>query len=210
MYGVPHRMIVIIDYGIGNLGAIENMFRRIGVRCVVSADSGLIADAARIVLPGNGAFDPCIRGLRTTGLVPLLERKVQLDQVPLLGICVGAQLLGTGSEEGREPGLGWLDLESKRLPASREFRVPHMGWNDVKPVGSSHPLTSELPADARFYFSHSYYMQSERQSEVILSCNHGLEFAAAVARGSIVGVQFHPEKSHRFGRALLRAFAGIN
>ena len=203
-------MIVIIDYGIGNLGAIENMFRRIGARCVVSADSGLIADATRIVLPGNGSFDPCIRGLSGTGLVPLLERRVHLDQVPLLGVCVGAQLLGRGSEEGREPGLGWLDLETKRFPDSTEFRVPHMGWSDVKAVGPAHPLISELPIDPRFYFSHSYYMQAERQSEVILSCCHGLEFAAAVARGNIVGVQFHPEKSHRFGRAMLMAFAGSN
>lgn len=208
--GFIERMIVIIDYGIGNLGAIENMFRRIGARCVVSADSGCVAAATHIVLPGNGSFDPCIKGLRSTGLVPLLERRVLQEQVPLLGICVGAQLLGTGSEEGREPGLGWLELASKRLPNGTQFRVPHMGWNCVETVGPTHPLTSELPADARFYFSHSYYMQPERQSEVILTCNHGLEFAAAVAQGSIAATQFHPEKSHRFGRAMLKAFAGSN
>lgn len=201
-------MIVIIDYGIGNLGAIENMFRRIGARCAVSADVGLIAEATRIVLPGNGSFDPCIRGLRHTGVVPLLEKRVLCDHVPLLGICVGAQLLGTGSEEGREPGLGWLDLHSKRLPAFGEYRVPHMGWTDVKAVGAPNSTTAQLPADARFYFSHSYYMQPAMQSQVVLACNRGLDFAAAVAQGCILGVQFHPEKSHRFGRAMLTAFAG--
>jgi imidazole glycerol-phosphate synthase subunit HisH len=194
---------------VGNLGAVANMLHRLGAVSTITADAAVIASAERIVLPGNGAFDACMRNLRASGLLPTLERRVLAEGVPLLGICVGAQMLGHGSEEGREAGLGWLDLRVKRFVARPGLRVPHMGWNAVQTVQSDHPLVAGLGDDARFYFVHSYYIDPVHADDVLLSADYGGPFAAAVARGNITGVQFHPEKSHRFGKHLLAAFAGL-
>ncbi|MCG3189375.1 MAG: Imidazole glycerol phosphate synthase subunit HisH [Burkholderiaceae bacterium] len=200
-------MIAIVDYDIGNLGAVANMLERIGADCMITAEPSEIERADRIVLPGNGAFDACVRALRATGLVPLLERKVRQLGTPLLGICVGAQMLGRSSEEGSEPGLGWIDFSVRRFDATRGLRVPHMGWNDVRVDRPDHALVRGLPGDARFYFVHSYYIDAD-PSVVLLSADYGGRFAAAIAHGHIAGVQFHPEKSHRFGKHLLGNFAG--
>ncbi len=200
-------MIAIIDYDIGNLAAVSNMLRRIGFASVITADADTIASADRIILPGNGHFDTCMKSIRATGLVPLIERRVLQEGVPLLGICVGAQMLGSGSEEGTEPGLGWLDMKVRRFPRREGLRVPHMGWNQVAMPHPEHPLVRGLPDDARFYFVHSYYLEPARSVEALLTCEYGLEFAAGVGRGNIAGVQFHPEKSHRFGKQLLLNFA---
>ncbi len=203
-------MIAIIDYDIGNLGAVANMLNRIGARCEITADPDRIEQAERIILPGNGAFDACMRSLRSTGLIPLLERRVLEFAVPLLGICVGAQMLGHDSEEGSEPGLGWLETSVRRLPVAAEFPVPHMGWNQVTVQPEPHRLTEGIGTDARFYFTHSYYIHAREPADVILTTSYGMEFAAAVAHGNIAGVQFHPEKSHRFGKRLLGNFAGLS
>jgi glutamine amidotransferase len=202
-------MIAIVDYDIGNLGAVANMLHRLGAASTITSDAAVIASAESIVLPGNGAFDACMRNLHASGLLPTLERRVLADGVPLLGICVGAQMLGHGSEEGREPGLGWLDLRVKRFVARPGLRVPHMGWNAVKVVRTDHPLVATLGDDARFYFVHSYYIEPASADDVLLSADYGGQFAAAIAHDNIAGVQFHPEKSHRFGKRLLGAFAGI-
>lgn len=199
-------MIAIIDFDIGNLAAISNMLQRIGVRSIITADPATIAAADRLILPGNGAFDACMRNLLATGLLPLLEQRVLKDQVPLLGICVGAQMLGMRSEEGHQAGLGWLDFDVIRFPQSPGFPVPHMGWNDVEPVNAS-ALIGPLPQGSRFYFVHSYHFSAADPADVLLRSEYGLPFAAAVGRRNIAGVQFHPEKSHRFGKALLRNFA---
>lgn len=200
-------MIAIVDYAIGNLAAVENMFKRLGLVCEITSDIERIRQAEKIVLPGNGAFDACMQGLRATGLVPLLEERVLHEKTPLLGICVGAQMLGHGSEEGREPGLGWINMQVKRFPALPDFRIPHMGWCHVKRSAPAHPLLQGMDEEARFYFVHSYYMQVANPQEVLLTAHYGLDFAAAVGVGNIVGVQFHPEKSHRFGKQLLGQFA---
>ncbi len=200
-------MIAIVDYDIGNLAAVANMFSRLGFPSQITADPALIGSADRIVLPGNGAFDACMRNLRASALIPILEQRVLKDKIPLLGICVGAQMLGAGSEEGSEPGLGWLDLKVLRLPDSPELRVPHMGWNLVTARNATHPITDSLIDESRFYFVHSYYMQPANTSDVLMTADYGIEFAAAVARENMVGVQFHPEKSHSFGKRLLAAFA---
>jgi imidazole glycerol-phosphate synthase subunit HisH len=202
-------LIAIVDYDIGNLAAVANMLRRLGADCEITADAARIERADRIVLPGNGAFDACMRNLRASGLVPLLEHKVLQQRVPLLGICVGAQMLGHGSEEGTEPGLGWLDLRVRRFPAVVGLRVPHMGWNNVRVEQPWHPLVAGFEPDARFYFVHSYRIEPADPADVLLSADYGGRFAAAVARGSISGVQFHPEKSHRFGKRLLGNFAAL-
>lgn len=200
-------MIAIVDYDIGNLGAVANMLRRLGADCEITADAARIEAAERIILPGNGAFDACMQGLRASGLLPVLQRRVMGEGVPLLGICVGAQMLGHGSEEGREAGLGWMDLRVRRFPARPGLRVPHMGWNEVHPARPGDPRCAALPPDARFYFVHSYYLDPEDPADELLRANYGIDFAAAVARGHIVGVQFHPEKSHRYGKQLLGLFA---
>ena len=199
-------MIVVIDYAIGNLAAVANMFKRLGVVCEITSDIEIIRRAEKIVLPGNGAFDACMQGLRATGLIPLLEERVLDEKIPLLGICVGAQMLGHGSEEGGEPGLGWIDMQVKRFPALPGLRVPHMGWCHVKRNVPAHPLLQGMDEDARFYFVHSYYMQAVNPQDVLLTAHYGLDFAAAVCVGSIAGVQFHPEKSHRYGKQLLGQF----
>lgn len=136
-------MIVIVDYEIGNISAVQNMFQRIGVTCTVSSKARDIEQAERIVLPGNGAFDACMLNLKSSGLIPILESRVLSHGVPLLGICVGAQMLGHGSAEGVEPGLGWLNMRVERFPALPNLRVPHMGWNHVKSQ-KQHTLPSPI------------------------------------------------------------------
>lgn len=200
-------MIAIIDYDIGNIAAVSNMLRRVGQASTITADPELIAKADRIILPGNGHFDTCMRNLRATGLIPLLEQKVLTEGTPILGICVGAQMLGTSSEEGTEPGLGWLNMKSRRFARKQGLRVPHMGWSEVTRPIPDHPLVAGLGDDARFYFVHSYFLDPSDQAEVLLQAEYDGPFAAGVVRGNIAGVQFHPEKSHRFGKTLLANFA---
>lgn len=198
-------MIAIVDYEIGNINAVANMLRRMNAPCIITKRPDEVLGADRIILPGNGSFDACMRSLRATGLIPVLEQKVHEEGTPLLGICVGAQMLGTTSEEGSEPGLGWLDMRVRRFPLSSGVRIPHMGWNQVSSV-SDHYLVRDLKSDARFYFVHSYYMEPADPADVLLRAEYGMGFVAGVARKQILGVQFHPEKSHRFGKQLLSAF----
>jgi len=201
-------VIAIIDYDIGNITAVSNMLSRIGLQSQITSLAEDVERADRIILPGNGSFDACMKNLRATGLIPVLEHKVLEQHTPLLGICVGAQMLGLGSEEGVEQGLGWLDMEVLRFPDMPDLRVPHMGWNHVRSMSFAHALTCEMANDARFYFVHSYYMQPKNSSDILMSATYGIEIAAGVSRGNISGVQFHPEKSHRFGKQLLASFAG--
>lgn len=202
-------MLVVVDYGVGNLGSIANMFRKIGTPATVTADPGVIAEATRLVLPGVGHFDHGMARLRESGLRPVLDAKALIEKIPVLGICLGGQLLGRGSEEGGEPGLGWLDMDVVRFPADRGLRVPHMGWRVVDLTKPS-PLFKDAQGEQRFYFVHSYYMRCDNPDDVLCRVDYGGPFAAAVSRGNIHGVQFHPEKSHRFGAALLRNFAEMS
>jgi imidazole glycerol-phosphate synthase subunit HisH len=200
-------MIAIIDYDIGNVNAIENMLGRLGFNSKITADPKDIELADKIILPGNGAYDACLINLKSTGLVPLLERKVFEEKTPLLGICVGAQMLGKASEEGVETGLGWIDMTVKRFPVELNLPVPNMGWRDVKVNRESHYLIKNLDKEARFYFVHSYFMNPKNNENILMTSNYGFDFVAGVISENILGVQFHPEKSHRFGKALLAAFA---
>lgn len=199
-------MITIIDYNIGNIFAVVNMLQRLGLPCSVAKCAEDIEQADRIILPGNGSFDACMQSLRESGLIPVLERQVLEFGKPLLGICVGAQMLGQCSEEGVEPGLGWLDMRVERFPAMKNLRIPHMGWNQVVPTQNTHQLAQNMDLKTRFYFVHSYCMMPE-DDDVLFHTHYGIDFAAGVARGNIAGVQFHPEKSHRFGKQLLSSFA---
>lgn len=203
-------MIAIIDYDIGNIIAVANMLQRLGEQCVITSQPSEVEQADRIILPGNGSFDACMQNLRASGLIPVLEYKVLEKNTPLLGICVGAQMLGTASAEGSQPGLGWLDMRVRRFPEMPGLCIPHMGWNLVQPKNGIHPFTSELEPESRFYFVHSYYMEPSDPGDILLLATYGIDFAAAVWHSNIVGVQFHPEKSHRFGKRLLATFARGN
>ena len=202
-------MIIIINHGMGNVNAIQNMLKKIGHRACISNDPAEIKAATKLILPGVGAFDECARNMVATGLVPLLSQRVLEDKVPVLGICVGMQLLGRGSEEGlgQERGLSWIQADTRRFDASRMpgLKVPHMGWNFVTSTQTC-AMTNDLPDDARFYFVHSYHPICDDPADVMLTAHYGYDFAAGVHRGNVYGVQFHPEKSHKFGMQLLTNF----
>jgi glutamine amidotransferase len=200
-------MITIIDYNMGNLGSIRNMLKKIGHDSQITADPQLIASADKLLLPGVGAFDAGMKSLQRSGLIPLLNKRVLEDRIPTLGICLGMQLMTRGSAEGQCRGLGWIDAEAARFEfADAPLKVPHMGWNRVTPTRSS-PLTDNLPQEPRFYFVHSYYVRCRNADDVLLTTSYGHSFHSAFQRGNVMGVQFHPEKSHKFGMTLLRNFA---
>lgn len=199
--------IVIVDYGLGNLSSVRNMFHKAGCEAEVTSAPSAIRAASRLVLPGVGAFDHGMRNLAERGLIDVLHEAVLGRKTPVLGICLGLQLMSRRSEEGALPGLGWLPADTIRFsfPAEESFRVPHMGWNSVtKPKDSF--LSRFLPDDARFYFVHSYHVRCDDAVDVALTTNYGGEVVAAAVRGNVAGTQFHPEKSHKFGLALLSAF----
>lgn len=200
-------MITIVNYGMGNLGSIKNMLKKIGVESQITADPAQILAASKLVLPGVGAFDAGMRSLNESGMVPALHEQVLRRRTPVLGICLGMQLMTTRSDEGTLTGLGWIDADTVRFPESpdRAIKVPHMGWNLVKPAKAS-ALLEGVPADARFYFVHSYLVRCRERTDVLMTAEHGVCFDAGFERDNVMGVQFHPEKSHRFGMWLLKNF----
>lgn len=201
-------MIAIIDYGMGNLGSILNMFKRIGVEAEITGNPDRIRRAGKLLLPGVGAFDQAMRRIEESGVREVLDYKATEEKAPLLGICLGMQLLTCSSEEGTLPGLGWIDAVTTRIPGGEGIKVPHMGWNVVVPNRDS-PLTSGLPDEARFYFVHSYCVHVKHEENSIMKARHGIEFDAVIQHGNIFGAQFHPEKSHKFGMQLLKSFASL-
>jgi glutamine amidotransferase len=204
--------LVIVDLGIGNLGSVANMLKKVGAPAEISRDPAVIASADKLILPGVGAFDPAMQRLNESGLRPVLERRVIGEGVPLLGICLGMQLLTAGSEEGTMPGLGWVRARTLAFRGRVDggVKVPHMGWNRVDTAAVS-PLTAGFEADEepRFYFVHSYFVRCENGVDGILRTTYGVTFDSGVQHGRIMGVQFHPEKSHRFGMRLLANFAAL-
>jgi len=204
-------MIVIIDYGLGNLGSMANMIKKIGAQAIVSNDSLDIDKADKLILPGVGAFDGGMKNLEERGLLPLLRRRVLEDKIPILGVCLGMQLLSKKSEEGQLPGLGWLDAETVRFKfqgANANLKIPHMGWNQLT-FCQFHSLFAELEVMNRFYFVHSYHVICANPDNVLATTSYGFDFTSAVVKDNIMGVQFHPEKSHKFGMRLLKNFAGL-
>jgi imidazole glycerol-phosphate synthase subunit HisH len=201
-------MITIVDYGMGNLGSIQNMFKRIGVAAEVTGQASVLTRAQKILLPGVGAFDNAMQRINESGLREVLDSKALHERVPTLGICLGMQLLTRSSEEGQLPGLGWIGATTRRFPTISGLKVPHMGWNLVTPVQPS-ALTAGLPAEPRFYFVHSFYVQLDDEQDSVLKAHYGVTFDAAVAHDNIYGAQFHPEKSHKFGMQLLANFARL-
>jgi glutamine amidotransferase len=202
-------MIRIVDYGVGNIQAFLNVFKTLNVPAGTAKNADELADADRIILPGVGSFDHAMQRLDDSGIRPALEQRVGQDKVPVLGVCVGMQMLGNSSDEGKRPGLGWIDGRVRAFtqwaPADGH-PVPHMGWNDVRPVGA-HPLFADLDAESRFYFLHSFFFENQRPEDALAVSQYGGEFSCAVRRDNVFGVQFHPEKSHHFGTRLLKNFA---
>lgn len=208
-------MITIIDYGMGNLGSVLNMLRRIDVEGRISSDLEEIQNAKKILLPGVGAFDAAIRRIDSVGLREVLDKKVLVEKTPILGICLGMQMITSASEEGVLPGLGYIEAEAVKFRSEPGLKVPHMGWNEVVKTRQS-PLTedienvSDYDENARFYFVHSYKVLVNSQENRILTSIHGTqEFDAAIQKDNIYGAQFHPEKSHKFGMKFLKNFANI-
>jgi len=200
-------MITIVDYKTGNLGSIQNILKRIGEQSVVTSDKDQIADATKIILPGVGAFDTGMRNLRDLDLIGVLNNKVVVEKIPVLGICLGMQLFSNGSEEGELAGLGWIDaLTVKfRFEDTLEYKSPHMGWNFLKQHKPSR-LLENMICEPRFYFVHSYFLKTNNFADTLASTTYEIEFTSVVEKENILGVQFHPEKSHKFGMKLLKNF----
>lgn len=203
-------MITVVDYGVGNIGALLNMFEYLGIEAVATGESSAVANAEKLVLPGVGAFDKAMSTLRARGLVQPLNEAVLERRRPVLGVCLGMQLLARRSEEGNEAGLGWISADVRRisLQAGSALKVPHIGWTDVRPVRRS-PLF-DLQTRERFYFDHAFHVCCAGSDDVAAVVDYGGELCCAISAGNVYGVQFHPEKSHRFGMRLLNAFAQLS
>ena len=203
-------MIAIVDYGIGNLGSIFNMLKKIGISSIITGNPDQIIGAHKLILPGVGNFDRALERISQFGLRELLDQKALIEKVPVLGICLGMQILTKSSEEGRIPGLGWIPAKTVRFHFSKELglKIPHMGWNLVAQSTPS-PLTKGFESEYRFYFVHSYHAVVEDEKYSILKTEHGYVFDSAIQNDNVFGVQFHPEKSHRYGMRLLKNFARL-
>ena len=202
-------MIVIVDYKVGNITSVQNMLKKVGCTdMVISSQPEVIAKATKLILPGVGHFDYGMQQLKISGLIDSLNTQVLEKGIPILGICLGAQLLTRGSEEGDVKGLGWIDADTVKFDSTKlqaGLKIPHMGWSDVT-VNTDMPLLQNLPIDPRFYFVHTYHMQCDHKENEVVTANYGYNFAAGISKGNIMGMQFHPEKSHKFGMQLFKNF----
>lgn len=201
--------ILILNYGIGNLTSVRNMLKKAGAKDVlISSDPQDVKSAEKLILPGVGHFDFGMKKLKSCGLIPLVEQKVFVDKVPILGICLGAQLMTKSSEEGVEKGLGWVDAVTVAFDATKmesNLKIPHMGWNYVK-SSKNCDLLNDMHPDPRFYFVHSYHFRMNNPEDIWLQTEYGYEFCAAYQKDNLFACQFHPEKSHKFGLRLMENF----
>lgn len=202
-------MIVLVNYGLGNIQAFENIYKRLNIPVRVASNRAELYGAEKLILPGVGAFDGAMSMLQSSGMREYLDYLVLNQKCPILGICVGMQMMARRSDEGEMPGLGWIQADVKKLRAmsvsNKKFRLPHMGWNDAFPVNDA-PIFKSLDTPC-FYFLHSYYFVPDDNACIIAKTDYSENFASAVQSGNIFGVQFHPEKSHHFGIQLLKNFA---
>ncbi|MDX1652594.1 MAG: imidazole glycerol phosphate synthase subunit HisH [Brumimicrobium sp.] len=204
--------ITIINYGAGNLQSVKNMFKKAGASdALISDKKDDIEKADKLILPGVGHFDYGMQKLHESGLIPILEQRVLIEKTPILGICLGAQLMTEFSEEGNKNGLGWVNgktvaFDKSKLPNG--YKIPHMGWNDVF-ENKETPLFQNMPKEPRFYFVHSYHLEMTDDKDVWLTANYGYNFCAAYQKENIYACQYHPEKSHKFGLQLMKNFVAL-
>ncbi len=204
-------MITIIDYGVGNIFAFQNVYKRLNIPTKIAKTKQDLADAKKLILPGVGSFDYAMTQLNASGMREKLDELVLEKKVPVIGICVGMQIMGNRSDEGKLEGLKWIDSDILKFDENliqQRTKLPHMGWNDVNPI-NNHPLFIGLEKEAIFYFLHSFYFKCKNETESIAVSNYGISFSSAVHRENIYGIQFHPEKSHQYGEKLLHNFANL-
>jgi glutamine amidotransferase len=204
-------MITIIDYGVGNISAFQNVYKRLDIPTKIAKKSKDLDDAEKLILPGVGSFDYAMSQLYASGMRDKLDELVIQVKVPVIGICVGMQMMGNRSDEGKLEGLKWIDSEILKFDENliqQRTKLPHMGWNDVTPI-NNHPLFKGLEKDAIFYFLHSFYFKCNNPTDSIAFSEYGISFSSAVNRDNIYGIQFHPEKSHQYGEKLLHNFANL-
>lgn len=204
-------MITLIDYGVGNINAFVNVYKRVDVPVRIAKTKEDLIGAEKLILPGVGHFDHAMTQLNNSGMRDTLDKLVLVDKIPVIGICVGMQMMANSSDEGTLEGLKWIDASVRKFDESKinqVTRLPHMGWNDVKPVKDI-PLFNGLEKDAIFYFLHTYYFECNNQDDVMAVTEYGVEFASAAHHENKYGIQFHPEKSHSYGETLLHNFAKL-
>ena len=205
-------MLTIIDYKAGNVRSIQNMLKKIGIKSVISNRIEDIENAGKLILPGVGSFDYGMTQLEKSGLVPVLNKKVIEEKIPVLGICLGVQLFTKGSDEGQKAGLGWIDAETVAFDKTKlpdNYKIPHMGWAEIEFKADCKLFENMHELPPRFYFVHSYHLQANKPENIIATTSYGYEFVVGLKKDNIIGVQFHPEKSHKFGMQVLRNFVSL-
>ncbi len=203
-------MIAIVNYGLGNLTSIQNMFKRLGIEAVITSDFETIKAASKLLLPGVGHFKKGMDNLKGSGLQDLLNEEVLVKKKPILGICLGAQLMTSHSEEGDVDGLNWVSADTIRFRTESVpgLKVPHMGWSDIS-TKDQNPLWNALPAEPRFYHVHTFHFKMKDQAATSATAHYGYYFVCAFHKDNIYGTQFHPEKSHKFGMKVFENFAKL-
>ena len=204
-------MIIIIDYGMGNLNSILNMVKKIGAEATISSNISDIEKAQKLILPGVGAFDTGMKNLHDLGFTSLLNDKIIENKTPILGICLGMQLFTNQSEEGERPGLGWINAETIRFRFDKTktaLKIPHMRWNTLK-IQKQNPLFNDFYKESRFYFVHSYHVHCKNKKDVLTKTYYGHDFVSSIMKDNILGVQFHPEKSLKYGMKFLENFVKL-
>ncbi|KAF2333144.1 imidazole glycerol phosphate synthase subunit HisH [Flavobacterium daemonense] len=204
-------MITIVDYGVGNINAFVNVYKRVNVPTKIARNASDLDDAKKIILPGVGHFDHAMSELIKSGMREKLDELVTVKKIPVIGICVGMQMMGNSSDEGKLMGLGWIDASVKKFDETKikqVTRLPHMGWNDVEPT-MPNLLFKDLEKDALFYFLHSYYFDCNNANDILATSDYGGKFTCAANHENVYGIQFHPEKSHHYGETLLHNFAKL-
>jgi imidazole glycerol-phosphate synthase subunit HisH len=204
-------MIIIIDYDMGNIGSIMNMIKKAGGESMVTSDPEMIRQAKKIILPGVGAFDNGMKNLASLGIIDILNQKALEEKIPVLGVCLGMQLLTKSSEEGQLKGLGWVDAETIRFKfdgENQKLRIPHMGWNTVD-IRRKGVLYQNMYEDPSFYFVHSFYVVCHKEEDISTLTNYGYDFVSSLQHENIMATQFHPEKSHKYGLQVVKNFVDM-
>lgn len=204
-------MIGIIDYGVGNISAFVNIYNKLDINIKIAKKPSDLEGITKLILPGVGAFDHAMNELNNSGMVERLNELVLVDKLPVIGVCVGLQMMAAKSDEGVLPGLGWIDANVKLFDVTKinfKTHLPHMGWNDITPV-KENLIFKNLEKNSKFYFLHSFYFECNNDEDIIAVSDYGIKFTCAINKGNIYGTQFHPEKSHNFGIQLLKNFATL-